>query len=376
MPYLIDGHNLIQCSPGLSLDDPDDEMKLVNKLRGFALRVRKRCVVVFDQGIVGGRSAASTEAVEVIFASQGLASADDLILQRLNGLRDAQQWTLVTSDREIMQVGRAVGVRIMQSQQFVQLLEAPDKPQAEPGEWTHVHVPKHEVDELLPLFDPQAPKPSAPPAQKPLRRQSQGKKASSSGKSLPKGARSSPTSAPKKPRRPYTPPPALPDDPTLAAWRARRAEKPNPSLQTSVPPIASALPQVERAAERPLPVWQRPAPPEPPPVEKPIKPPPLNPLKAGGYIGDDDVREWESYVREDLPLPDNASRGQLKPPKPRPLGSIADSAPAPTPPKQDVGRSAKIGRGTITEQDAAEWRAWVEKYGGGQPNPPKPKKKK
>jgi hypothetical protein len=134
--------------------------------------------------------------------------------------------------------------------------------------------------------------------------------------------------------------------------------------------------QAEQPSERPLPVWQRPAAPRPAPPQKPLKPPPLNPLKAGGYIGDDDVREWESYVREDLPLPDDASRGKLKPPKPKALGSIASSAPAPTPPKQDVGKAGKMGRGTITEQDAADWQAWVDKHGGGQPNPPKPKKKK
>ena len=35
MPYLIDGHNLIACLPDISLDDPNDEAQLVNKLKGF-----------------------------------------------------------------------------------------------------------------------------------------------------------------------------------------------------------------------------------------------------------------------------------------------------------------------------------------------------
>ena len=33
--YLIDGHNLIGQLPDLSLTDPDDEAKLVQKLTGF-----------------------------------------------------------------------------------------------------------------------------------------------------------------------------------------------------------------------------------------------------------------------------------------------------------------------------------------------------
>jgi len=364
MPYLIDGHNLINLLPGLSLNDPNDEMKLVNKLRGFAARARKRCTVIFDQGIVGGRSQASTEHVEVIFASQGLASADDLIRQRLGQLRDAHQWTLVTSDREIMQVGRAVGARIMQSQQFAALLEAPSIAQVEDGEWLNPRVSPHEVDELLPLFDPNAPNP-APAPEKPARSRkppASAPQASAPTPALPK--------KPAKPRRPYTPPPPLPDDPTLAAWRARHPAPPaiKPPADKTTPAGASSA-----ADERPLPVWQRPAPAPPPPSDKPITPPPLHPLKVGGYIAEDDVREWQSYVREDLPLPDDASRGKLKPPKPQALGSVASSAPAPTPPKHE---GSKIGRGTITEQDASDWQAWVDKHGGGQANPPKPKKKK
>lgn len=37
MNYLIDGHNLIARTPGLSLADPDDEAKLVQLLRRWAM---------------------------------------------------------------------------------------------------------------------------------------------------------------------------------------------------------------------------------------------------------------------------------------------------------------------------------------------------
>ena len=57
MPLLIDGHNLIGRGqlPGLRLDDPDDEAKLVTRLRAYCARARKRATVVFDRGLPGGR---------------------------------------------------------------------------------------------------------------------------------------------------------------------------------------------------------------------------------------------------------------------------------------------------------------------------------
>jgi hypothetical protein len=46
MPYLIDGHNLIGRFPGISLEDPEDERKLLEVLEIFA-RFSRHKVVVF-----------------------------------------------------------------------------------------------------------------------------------------------------------------------------------------------------------------------------------------------------------------------------------------------------------------------------------------
>ena len=56
MPLLIDGHNLIGRLPDLRLDDPQDEAKLVARLRVYHARTGKRVTVVFDRGLPGGRS--------------------------------------------------------------------------------------------------------------------------------------------------------------------------------------------------------------------------------------------------------------------------------------------------------------------------------
>ena len=42
MPYLIDGHNLIAKLPDIDIADPNDEAKLVTRLRGFAAKTSKQ----------------------------------------------------------------------------------------------------------------------------------------------------------------------------------------------------------------------------------------------------------------------------------------------------------------------------------------------
>ena len=52
MHYLIDGHNLIGALPDISLEDPDDEVKLILVLRSWAVARRRREVtVIFDGGL-------------------------------------------------------------------------------------------------------------------------------------------------------------------------------------------------------------------------------------------------------------------------------------------------------------------------------------
>jgi len=47
MPYLIDGHNLIPKIAGLSLQDIDDETRLVEMLQDYCRRRGKKGVEVF-----------------------------------------------------------------------------------------------------------------------------------------------------------------------------------------------------------------------------------------------------------------------------------------------------------------------------------------
>lgn len=149
MPLLIDGHNLIGKMPGLSLADPDDEVELVRRLQRYCRHHRRRAVVVFDAGVLGGHSEAlSTPEVEVVFAPAG-CRADDIIRERLRKIRDPAGWLLVSSDREIQRVARQAGARVISAEEFVAQMRTP--PSA-PHEKRAPHMSEEEIQEWLDLL--------------------------------------------------------------------------------------------------------------------------------------------------------------------------------------------------------------------------------
>ena len=158
MAYLIDGHNLIGQLPDLSLTDPDDEAKLVQKLLSFSARTGKRCVVVFDSGLPGGKSRLSTGKVEVIFAS-ARSSADDVMRERIRQTSDPGQWIVVSNDRAVITAARTRRMTVLTSAEFTGQLRAAQAVQQskrrkrEEGEADDVHVSAAEVEAWLKLFN-------------------------------------------------------------------------------------------------------------------------------------------------------------------------------------------------------------------------------
>jgi predicted RNA-binding protein with PIN domain len=157
VPLLIDGHNLIGRLPDIDLDDPDDEARLVARLRTYCSRRHKRpqkagrarATVVFDGGLPGGRShPLSGSGVEVIFASPG-RTADGILLERIRRARDPRGLTVVTSDDQIISVARARGARVVRSEEFVPELGASPEPQPEKD----VHLSANEVEEWMHVFE-------------------------------------------------------------------------------------------------------------------------------------------------------------------------------------------------------------------------------
>ncbi len=151
MTYMIDGHNLIGKLPDISLDDPNDEALLVQKLAGFAARTGKNCLVVFDYGLPGGSSRMSTRSVQVVFAS-GRSTADRVMMERINKIPDPRGWVVVSSDNDVMATARRRRMETLHSEEFARLLEAPPPRKVDAGEAAEVHLSADEVDEWLMLF--------------------------------------------------------------------------------------------------------------------------------------------------------------------------------------------------------------------------------
>jgi uncharacterized protein len=150
MPYLIDGHNLIGQLPDISLTDPNDEAKLVTKLRGFAALSGKTCHVIFDHGLPGGKSKLSNGKVKVVFASQP-GDADTIMLKRIQAIRDVKGWIVVSSDQRVLGAARQRGMRGVRSTDFARDMQRrTTTPTQEKN--PNVYVSPAEVDEWVKLF--------------------------------------------------------------------------------------------------------------------------------------------------------------------------------------------------------------------------------
>ena len=152
MPYLIDGHNLIAHMPELALSDPDDEVKLVLRLRRYAARKKQKITVVFDHGIPGGWSRElSTGPVQVVFAGSH-SNADRVILERIRDARTPAQYKVVSSDIEIRQASEARRAEAISSQDFAQALMSPPRTRQQGTARENISLNKDQVQEWLQIF--------------------------------------------------------------------------------------------------------------------------------------------------------------------------------------------------------------------------------
>ena len=155
MPYLIDGHNLIPKVPGLSLRMMDDEIALIEQLKVFCKHSRKTIEVYFDQAPPNVPRKRSFGMVKAIFVPAG-QTADDAIYRRLKKLGgQAQNWTVVSSDRQVQTNARAAHARVMTSEQFAIELAAAQSPDKEsaPETAADTALSEDEVAEWLTLFE-------------------------------------------------------------------------------------------------------------------------------------------------------------------------------------------------------------------------------
>ncbi|MFK7804385.1 MAG: NYN domain-containing protein [Anaerolineae bacterium] len=166
MIFVIDGHNLIGKLPDIELSDPDDEQKLVTRLNDWCtLDKRRKIMVFFDAGEFGGLgNMLSRPTVRVQFSRVG-QTADAVIVKYLESIKNPQEFTLVTSDREIIYAARKRRVGYILSEEFSVLLAeelGPYKPadddndsadSDEKGAEADVEVSDDEVQTWLKAFE-------------------------------------------------------------------------------------------------------------------------------------------------------------------------------------------------------------------------------
>jgi len=153
MAYLIDGHNLIGQLPDISLDDPNDEALLVQKLLGFVARTKRKCVVVFDQGLPSGKSRMSTRGVQVVFAPHR-SNADDIMIDRIHKTPDPKNWTVVSSDNRVRSIALKRKMRVQRSTEFALVLHRPPKiTKPGPDVAEDIKLSPAEVEEWMQLFE-------------------------------------------------------------------------------------------------------------------------------------------------------------------------------------------------------------------------------
>ena len=118
MPYLVDGHNLIPYIPGLSLKDMDDEIALIKVLQGFASQHKTRVEVYFDRAPAARAGSRSFGSVKAHFVQLD-STADKAMINRLSRMgKDAKNWTVVTSDREILVEAKSAHSQTLKSADF------------------------------------------------------------------------------------------------------------------------------------------------------------------------------------------------------------------------------------------------------------------
>ncbi len=149
MLVLVDGHNLIGKLPDISLEDADDEARLITKLRRYRARTGRNIIVFFDSG--GSYKAPRKQSkggISVHYAPRN-KTADHLIINYLQKTRDPRHILLVSSDRAIQQVARQVSARIISSTDFSRELEP--RPSLQEDE-TDVQLSAEEIEAWLSLF--------------------------------------------------------------------------------------------------------------------------------------------------------------------------------------------------------------------------------
>jgi uncharacterized protein len=121
MALIIDGHNLIGAMPDIDLADPQDEARLLERLRLYRAHADGQPMVVFfDSGDLPAVTSvwnAAGPGLQVRFSAAG-QTADDAILEFLAGRAQPGQYAVVTNDHELAHRARMAGASTLSASSF------------------------------------------------------------------------------------------------------------------------------------------------------------------------------------------------------------------------------------------------------------------
>jgi predicted RNA-binding protein with PIN domain len=155
MPYIIDGNNLIGCSPEFSLSDPEARGKMIAIIKKFQESKNTKITVVFDGEPQGSelRNPINSK-LTVIYPRYGL-SADDEIKKILENYQNLKETVLVTTDRELKSFAKEKGAKTINSIEFYFTLKKAFVSQGKKEETlkrVNNRVSQNEVEQWLKIF--------------------------------------------------------------------------------------------------------------------------------------------------------------------------------------------------------------------------------
>lgn len=123
MPYLIDGHNLIPFMHGMSLDQLDDEIRLIDILEAYFRKIRKKAIVFFDRGQPGSEPEIKRGFVTAHFARAPLIADQAIRNQLKQSGGAARNYTVISSDHEVANFAQHKGARAISSREFAAAIQ-------------------------------------------------------------------------------------------------------------------------------------------------------------------------------------------------------------------------------------------------------------
>ena len=125
MHYFVDGYNfLFKLSHNWHFDLRSQREALIQAFNERIEELNLSLTIVFDGAEMprGDYTRGHWKSVEVVYTHEGL-SADEYILRRLEEAKHGKLYTVVSSDRELMNKAKLYGASIMDNQTFLKLIE-------------------------------------------------------------------------------------------------------------------------------------------------------------------------------------------------------------------------------------------------------------